>query len=32
MTAIVVDGDVTQELLDGIRTVNGVDVVNLVSL
>jgi D-3-phosphoglycerate dehydrogenase len=32
MTAIVVDGDVTTELLDGIRTVNGVDVANLVTL
>jgi D-3-phosphoglycerate dehydrogenase len=32
MTAIVVDGDVTSELLDGIGRVNGVNVVNLVSL
>ena len=32
MTAIVVDGAVTKELLDGIRNVNGVDIANLVSL
>jgi len=32
MTAIVVDGDVTNLLLEEIRNVNGVDVANLVSL
>ncbi len=32
MTAIVVDGEVTRELLDEVRSVNGVNVASLVSL